>query len=116
MAHEWLSALSDDPSALLSQAALSPICLSNILTSESGTSRRFVAQKNIAPCMTSAARCAAIQNALSTDQAQFLSTGWNPLAFRTAAAEGDDMKLMNALAASGALLAVAIPAAITVVF
>ena len=76
----------------------------------------FVAPKNIASRMTSAARCVAIQNALPTDKAQFLSTGWNPVAFKTAAAEGDDTKLMNALATSGALLAVAIPAAITVVF
>jgi hypothetical protein len=66
--------------------------------------------------MTSAAHCVALQNALPTDKAQFLSTGWNPVAFRTAAPAEDDMKLMNALAASGALLAVAIPAAITVVF
>src|SRR6202161_381104 len=44
------------------------------------------------------------------------STGTNPLAFRTAKADGDDMKPMNALAASGALLAVATPADITVVF
>jgi hypothetical protein len=51
-----------------------------------------------------------------TANAQFLSTGWNPPAFKTAAAEGDDMKLMSALAASGALLVVMIPAAITVVF
>jgi hypothetical protein len=43
-------------------------------------------------------------------------TGWNPLAFKTAAAEGDDIKLMSALAASGALLVVMIPAAIKVVF
>jgi hypothetical protein len=42
--------------------------------------------------------------------------GWNPLAFRTAAAEGDVIKPMSALAVSGALLAVMIPAAITVVF
>jgi hypothetical protein len=52
----------------------------------------------------------------AADQAQFRLTGWKPLAFRTAAAEGDDMKLMSALAASGALLVVMIPAAITVVF
>jgi hypothetical protein len=45
------------------------------------------------------------------------STGcWNPVAFKTAAEEGDDKKLMNALAASGALLVVTIPAAIKVVF
>jgi hypothetical protein len=43
-------------------------------------------------------------------------TGWNPLALRTAAAEGDDIKPMSALAASGALLVVMIPAAIKVVF
>ena len=49
-------------------------------------------------------------------QAQFFATGWNPLAFKTAAAEGDDMKLMSALAAIGALLVATIPAAIKVVF
>ena len=49
-------------------------------------------------------------------QAQFLSTGWNPLAFKTATAEGDDIKLTRALAPSGALLVVMIPAAIKVVF
>jgi hypothetical protein len=83
-----------------------------------GTSRRFVVLKNIASRMTSAAHCVAIQDASQrpTDKAQFLSTGWNPVAFKTAAPAEDDMKLMNALAASGALLAVAIPAAITVVF
>ena len=42
--------------------------------------------------------------------------GWNPLAFKTAAAEGDDMKPMKALAASGARLVVMTPAAIKVVF
>jgi hypothetical protein len=45
-----------------------------------------------------------------------LSTGWNPLAFKTATAEGDDMKPMNALAASGVLVVLLIPAAIKVVF
>jgi hypothetical protein len=45
-----------------------------------------------------------------------LSTGWNPPALKTAAAMGDDMKPMNALAASGAWLVATIPAAIKVVF
>jgi hypothetical protein len=42
--------------------------------------------------------------------------GWNPPAFKTVAAVGDEMKLISALAASGALLVVVIPAAIKVVF
>jgi hypothetical protein len=45
-----------------------------------------------------------------------LSTGRNPVALKTAAADGDETKPISALAASGALLAVMIPAAIKVVF
>jgi len=42
--------------------------------------------------------------------------GWNPLAFKTAAAEGVVIKLRSALAASGDLLVVMIPAVIVAVF